>query len=127
MKISDFSKASGLSKDTIRYYEKIGILKPQKHNHQRVYDNDHLVIADTIVKLKQVGFSLHEIRSLQELARETDPNQRLTEEEIRNMKQIREMFQRKYEEIILQEQIINETKKVLLRADEKLKKLLGNR
>ena len=124
MKIGEFSKASGLSKDTIRYYEKIGILQPTKQQNQRFYTTAHLEIANTIIKLKQVGFSLQEIRDLQELAEEMDHQRYLTAEELNKVNRMKELFQHKYQEMLEQEETIKHTKKILTRAEKKLAWLL---
>ena len=65
MKISQLENKSGLSRDTIRYYEDIGLL-PAPHrssNGYRIYTNDHLAILQFIVQGKAIGFSLKEIKS----------------------------------------------------------------
>jgi len=38
MKIGEFALCTGLSKDTIRYYEKINLLHPALKNNQREYN-----------------------------------------------------------------------------------------
>lgn len=124
MKIGEFSRATGLSKDTIRYYEKIGILLPTIHNKIRDYDVNHQVIAETILKLKQTGFSLQDIKSLLDLSKDTDRHLELTFEEMNNIKKMKKLFQNKYQQILDQEEQIQETKAILLRADQKLDYLL---
>ena len=39
MKIGEFATCTGLSKDTIRYYEKIDLLHPEIKNKHREYKN----------------------------------------------------------------------------------------
>lgn len=124
MKISEFAAITGLSKDTIRYYEKLDLLHPIINNKHREYTNQDINIIETILKLKQTGFSLHEIKMLIEWSGDTDENKKLTNEEIQNLLQIKEIFQKKYEQMVQKEQHIKQIKQVLLKADDKLDQLL---
>ena len=68
MLINELSKASGFSKDTIRYYEKIGLIELPKHarrdNNYKDYPDEVLQILKTIRNLKALGFTLEEIREI---------------------------------------------------------------
>jgi len=68
MQIGEIARQSGFSKDTLRYYEKIGLIQLDKkqrgENNYRFYDGSMLQKLDTIKKLKKVGFTLKEIKSL---------------------------------------------------------------
>ena len=68
MQIGDIAKQSGFSKDTLRYYEKIGLITLDKKlrgaNNYRIYDGKILHKLTTIKQLKQVGFTLKEIKDL---------------------------------------------------------------
>lgn len=68
MLIGQLSKRTGFSKDTIRYYEKIGlIVLPKKSRTDNSYKDYPESIADTlnaIRKYKALGFTLEEIREL---------------------------------------------------------------
>lgn len=68
MQIGDIAKQSGFSKDTLRYYEKIGLIKLNKklrgENNYRIYDGSILDRLKTIKQLKSIGFTLNEIKSL---------------------------------------------------------------
>ncbi|WP_397334292.1 MerR family DNA-binding protein [Oceanobacillus sojae] len=79
---------------------------------------------DTIIKLKQTGFSLNEIRTLLDWSKDADHKRRLTKEEIENLKQIKILFQNKYKQMFEQERQIKEIKHVLKRADHKIDYLL---
>jgi len=69
MKIKELSDATGLSVDTIRYYEKIKLLpKPSKNSSgYRVYGEDMVKTIELIAHTKELGFTLKEIRDLAEL------------------------------------------------------------
>ncbi len=64
--IGKLSKISGTPTDTIRYYEKLGVLgKPERaSNGYRVYGQDTLNILLFIRRAKIMDFSLEEIKQL---------------------------------------------------------------
>lgn len=68
MLIGQLSKASGFSKDTIRYYEKIGLLllpkTARRDNNYKDYPQSALHTLLAIRKYKELGFTLEEIREL---------------------------------------------------------------
>ncbi|MFB7159110.1 MerR family transcriptional regulator [Lysinibacillus sp. NPDC056232] len=113
IKISEFATCTGLSKDTIRYYEKMGLLHPEINNKHREYNEDHIEIISTILKLKQCGFSLQEIKILFEWSQNTDENDELTEAEIQNLQKMKILFQNKYKQMIQREKEIKQIKQVL--------------
>jgi len=124
MKIGEFATCTGLSKDTIRYYEKVGLLCPEIKNKHREYNEDHIEMISAILKLKQCGFSLQEIKILFEWSQNTNENDELTEAEIQNLQQMKILFQNKYKQMIQREKEIKQIKQVLLRAEYKMKQLL---
>ena len=124
LKIGEFAERTGISKDTIRYYEKIGLLQPELKNKHRDYSNDEIILIETIVTLKQTGFSLLEIKMLIEWSKNMDQNKKLTQEEIQNVLQIKEIFQDKYVQMVQKENNIKQIKHVLLKADHKIEQLL---
>ncbi|WP_274309012.1 MerR family transcriptional regulator [Solibacillus daqui] len=124
MKIGEFAERTGISKDTIRYYEKIGLLHPEIKNKHRDYNNNEIILIETIIKLKQTGFSLLEIKMLFEWSKNTDQNKKLTQEEIQNVLQIKEIFHNKYVQMVQRENNIKQIKQVLLKADHKIEQLL---
>jgi len=68
MLIGELSKASGFSKDTIRYYQKIGLIELPKHacrsNGYKEYPPEVLNTLISIGNLKRLGFTLEEIREI---------------------------------------------------------------
>lgn len=76
------------------------------------------------MKLKQTGFSLNEIKTLLDWSKDADHERQLTKEEIKNLKQIKSLFQNKYRQMLEQEKQIKEIKHVLKRADYKIDYLL---
>ncbi|WP_028043049.1 MerR family transcriptional regulator [Candidatus Stoquefichus massiliensis] len=66
-KISQFSKISGLTVKTLRYYDESNILKPSfrnEENQYRYYNDSDLIKAMLIKKLRTLGFSIMEIREV---------------------------------------------------------------
>ena len=63
MKIGAFAQHSGLSVDTIRYYEKVGLLKPPYRDDggRRVFDDAELNWLKFLVQLKATGMSIAEM------------------------------------------------------------------
>ncbi len=68
--IGTLSAETGVNIETIRYYEKIGLIPapPRTEGHQRVYDAIHLKRLTFIRRGRELGFSLDEIRALLGLA-----------------------------------------------------------
>ncbi|MCA1055661.1 MerR family transcriptional regulator [Rossellomorea aquimaris] len=63
-KISEFSKMTGLSKETLRYYADIGLLEPvhiNPDNNYRYYDNGSYLVARLLVHLRRFNFSIQEM------------------------------------------------------------------
>lgn len=68
MLIGELSAATGLSRDTIRFYEKQGLIeidkKGRRSNNYKEYPAEVLVRLNTIKRLKNFGFTLNEIVDL---------------------------------------------------------------
>jgi len=69
------AKATGLSIDAIRFYQKSGLLRPPARTTggYRVFTETEIVNLQFIVKAPNLGFSLAEIRDLLSLRNENDP------------------------------------------------------
>lgn len=66
LKIGDVAKRAGVNIQTLRYYERIGILNPtiRKDSGYRIYDADAIRTVLFIKKSQELGFSLDEIKEL---------------------------------------------------------------
>jgi DNA-binding transcriptional MerR regulator len=67
MLIGQLAKDSGVSRDTIRYYERLGLLAPQNRavgSSYKVYGQECQRRLEDIARLKKAGFTLREIREL---------------------------------------------------------------
>ncbi len=64
MKIKELEEKTGLTRDTIRYYEKIKLLNPPARNMNgyREYSSEHLNEIEFIITSKKIGLSLDEIK-----------------------------------------------------------------
>ena len=67
LSIGEFSKICMCSTKTLRHYDNIGLLHPTRYNGEtgyRYYESQQLFDMLLIQKLKNYGFSLHEIKKL---------------------------------------------------------------
>jgi len=63
MKIGRLSELTGLSIDTLRYYEKIGLIDPPyRKGGQRLYEPDAVRWIDFLKALKATGMSLDDMK-----------------------------------------------------------------
>jgi DNA-binding transcriptional MerR regulator len=92
-KISDVSKETGLSADTLRYYEKAGLLKNIKRMSSgiRLYSQADLSRLRFIQRAKTMNFSLAEISQLLEMR----------ENPARAKKNVRQLTRNKLDEVEL--------------------------
>ncbi|MGO4436276.1 Cu(I)-responsive transcriptional regulator [Rhizobium sp. RAF56] len=65
MNIGEASDRSGLPAKTIRYYEEIGLIRPDRHdNGYRDYGNDDVHKLRFLQRSRGLGFSVEECRQL---------------------------------------------------------------
>lgn len=66
LRIGELSEQTGCNIETIRYYERIGILPapPRKVNGYRCYDESHRQRLTFILRARELGFTLDEVRGL---------------------------------------------------------------
>lgn len=69
MQIGEIAKMAGVNVQTLRYYEKRGILKPVsvKESGYRLYSKDATKSVSFIKHAQELGFSLGEIKDLLDL------------------------------------------------------------
>jgi DNA-binding transcriptional MerR regulator len=61
--IQEVARMLGMSKDTLRYYDKIGLVKPvREDNRYRMYTPDQLIDLMNIQIMQYAGFTLEEIK-----------------------------------------------------------------
>src|SRR5688572_24888005 len=68
MLIGELVKKTGLSKDTIRFYEKQGLIKvsrkERRENNYKEYSQEILQKLMTVKRLKDFGFTLNEVADM---------------------------------------------------------------
>jgi len=64
LKVGDLAKQTGVSVRTLHYYDEIGLLSPSHRTEAgyRLYSREDIIRLQQIVSLRQIGFSLEEIR-----------------------------------------------------------------
>lgn len=107
LSIGEVSKIFNISKETLRYYDKIGILKPEinEQNGYRFYEFKHLEKLGLILGIKLLGISLADIKK-------TIESEDLNEYKNLVLKQ-EEILQIKKKELEYLEDNLNKSKKVL--------------
>jgi DNA-binding transcriptional MerR regulator len=66
-KISDLAKEFDITTRSIRFYEDVGLIEPERKGNIRVYQRRDKTRLKLILRGKRLGFSLAEIRELFEL------------------------------------------------------------
>ena len=67
--IGELSRRTSCNIETIRYYERIGILpKPRRRGRYRFYGDDDVGRLTFVRRSRELGFSLDEVRTLLNLA-----------------------------------------------------------
>lgn len=66
LKRADLARRTGCNLETIRYYEKIGIMPepPRTVSGYRIYDETHVARLRFILRGRELGFSIEELRGL---------------------------------------------------------------
>ena len=106
--IGEFAKRSGVSTDTLRFYEKNGLIVPagRSESGYRLYNETNLQQIHFILKSKEVGLSLEDIKELMEIRLEatehscaevkaiTSAKLRLVDEKLVELKRIRSALEK---------------------------------
>jgi Cu(I)-responsive transcriptional regulator len=73
-KIGDLARATDTKVETIRYYERIGLLPPpaRTSGNYRAYGAEQLNRLSFIRRARDLGFSIEQVRTLLDLANEKD-------------------------------------------------------
>ena len=120
--ISELAKEFEISTRTIRYYEEIGLLNPERTpGNQRIFSRKDRAKLKLILRGKRLGFSLDEIREMIEMYDVAgEPEQiRLTLKY--GDKKLREIEEKIQELELLKEDILN-LRDMLIRRLEELEK-----
>ena len=74
MRIGELAKATGTKAETIRYYEREGILPAadRTDSNYRDYSDNHLAALTFVRRARQLGFSMAQVRELLALSDRAD-------------------------------------------------------
>ncbi len=74
MRIGELAKATGTKAETIRYYEREGILPAadRTDSNYRDYSDDHLATLTFVRRARELGFSMAQVRELLALSDHDD-------------------------------------------------------
>ena len=69
IQIGELAKKTRVTPRTIKHYEDKGLLKPFKKTQGgfRLYQNDKVKLVERIRQLKKAGFSLKEVKEMEEI------------------------------------------------------------
>tara|TARA_R110002094_G_scaffold180570_1_gene158865 strand:- start:1175 stop:1579 length:405 start_codon:yes stop_codon:yes gene_type:complete len=95
--IGALSRETGCNIETIRYYERIGLIPepPRSNGGHRSYSRDHLRQLAFIMRSRALGFSISEIRQLLSLMDDNNSCEQVQSITVRHLKEIN----RKIEEL----------------------------
>src|SRR5271165_6608829 len=64
LRVGELAKRTGLTIRTLHHYDEIGLVKPSRHGESgyRLYTAVDLARLQQVLSLKQLGFSLEEVR-----------------------------------------------------------------
>ena len=103
LKIKEFSQRMRISADSVRYYEKLGLIHPKRlNNGYRQYDGECEKDIQLIIVLKQLGFSLNEIQGLLKIGAQpissecNEQSVQLFERKLEGIKQRIQFWQKTY-------------------------------
>ena len=86
MRVGEFAKRAGVNVETVRYYHREGLLPiPETEGTYRNYTSAHIQKLSFIHKAKLAGFTLDDIKQLEQLDALSDKNEirRMSEEKMR--------------------------------------------
>ncbi|MDE7263988.1 MAG: MerR family transcriptional regulator [Anaeroplasmataceae bacterium] len=121
MKIKELAKQVNLSISTIRYYEKIGLIKPLKQGYYKQYTDfikEELIAID---KLHKAGLKLSQIQFLMSLN-----DKEIAQLRVLEINQINALLSSTMKEITLKQQQLATSKKLIQNMLLKVKKLYEN-
>jgi DNA-binding transcriptional MerR regulator len=77
--IGDVARHSGLSIDTLRYYDRAGLLGAVNRDGggRRVFDRDTLGLLDVVLRLRRTGMPVEDVRHFVDLVRSGDTERAL--------------------------------------------------
>ncbi len=127
MKTGEFSIKSNISIDTIRYYEKLGLLHPNKlANNRKDYTEDNLKQLQLITMLKKLNLTLNDIGVLFNLDAIYDASEDNLDEKIEIIKKSESILKKAYSNLLETENQIRMSKKLLEKSINKIDNVFEN-
>ncbi len=127
MKTGEFSIKSNISIDTIRYYEKLGLLHPNKlANNRKDYTEDNLKQLQLITMLKKLNLTLNDIGVLFNLDAVYDAIEDNLDAKIDIIKESESILKKAYSNLLETENQIRISKQLLEKSINKIDKVLEN-
>lgn len=113
--ISDFAKLMGISRQTLIYYDRIGLFKPVKvlNNQYRLYSRSQINVISLISMLSEMGVPLKEIKMIvddispDKAIEILNKQQNEVNEKLRKLKLLDEMISMRIEQITQGKEISN--------------------
>lgn len=127
MRIGEVSEKYDLSIDTLRYYDKIGLLIPSRIQNIRDYSKQDCENLKMILVLRSLQFSLDQIAEIIELDAYIDQSAQENNLDDLKLNQLLKILQTKNEQFNKKELEIFEAKKHLSHLIEKIYQLKKNR
>ena len=124
MEIGEFTNKTGITIDTLRYYNKIGLLVPQRSGNRRNYSEEDLEKAVVIIKLKNLNFTLEEIKAMFQLENDINEDEALNYESRKKIHSCLDILKEKYNDILIKEQDLIQMKQILEKMINKTNRLL---
>ncbi|MDO6706014.1 MerR family DNA-binding transcriptional regulator [Photobacterium sp. 1_MG-2023] len=97
-KISELAREFGITTRSIRFYEDVGLLQPDREGAIRVYQRRDKIRLKLILRGKRLGFSLAEIRELFDLY-DTDQSDSQLRQMIKIIDEKQDKLQRQLDDI----------------------------
>lgn len=74
LSVQEMANATGLSKDTLRYYEKIGLIDniERANNGHRRYSGEDVIWVEFLKRLRATGMSIQQMKLYADLRRQGD-------------------------------------------------------
>ncbi len=106
----EIREKTGVSRDTLRHYVEIGLLNPERDtkNDYLIYDQKDFETLSFILRAKKLGFSLEEIREIEErISEATCPHQSILPDLYKKLDSVHEkikdlkLIEKRFKNIIL--------------------------
>ncbi|WP_290586824.1 MerR family DNA-binding transcriptional regulator [Alicyclobacillus sp.] len=120
--ITELTQMFDVTPRTLRHYEEVGLLQPERRGGQRLYNDRDRVRVQLILRGRRLGFSLAEIAEMLELY-DTDPTEvaQLRDVLRRGDHRLREIEQQMEELQALREELLEMRDRLQQALNEKLK------